>query len=63
MKNETIDTNKLEEVLQEMNISNSDYTALQVKWAKITEAVSVLSSELAENLRIIIEPTVATKLQ
>uniref|UniRef100_A0A914D8W7 Midasin n=1 Tax=Acrobeloides nanus TaxID=290746 RepID=A0A914D8W7_9BILA len=62
-KTETVDTMQLEEILQDMNISKDDYRALQTKWAKITDSVSILASELAENLRIIIEPSIATKLQ
>jgi midasin (ATPase involved in ribosome maturation) len=40
-----------------------EHTALQLKWSLISDSVSVLSSILAENLRMILEPTVASRLQ
>uniref|UniRef100_A0A914ZRU9 Midasin n=1 Tax=Parascaris univalens TaxID=6257 RepID=A0A914ZRU9_PARUN len=33
------------------------------RWSRISESVSVLSAELAENLRTIIEPSIASKLE
>ncbi|KAI6241257.1 Midasin [Aphelenchoides fujianensis] len=36
---------------------------LEAKWAAISESVAAEATELAENLRIIIEPTIASKLQ
>uniref|UniRef100_F1KPX6 Midasin n=1 Tax=Ascaris suum TaxID=6253 RepID=F1KPX6_ASCSU len=33
------------------------------RWSRISESMSVLSAELAENLRMIIEPTIASKLE
>lgn len=58
--------NKLEEEL------NSDGTsvdrriverAMEIRWSIISNSVSQLSSLLAENLRMIIEPTIASRLQ
>ncbi|KAH7723679.1 midasin-like protein [Aphelenchoides avenae] len=53
----------LRERLEAVEISASERKALESKWAVISDAVSTLSFELAENLRIILEPTVASKLQ
>uniref|UniRef100_A0A914HG89 VWFA domain-containing protein n=1 Tax=Globodera rostochiensis TaxID=31243 RepID=A0A914HG89_GLORO len=36
---------------------------LQLKWALITDAVAQLAAELAESLRAIIEPTIASRLE
>nr|CAD2168896.1 unnamed protein product [Meloidogyne enterolobii] len=43
--------------------NEEDIRQLQLKWALISESVTSLASELAESLRSIIEPTVASKLQ
>lgn len=36
---------------------------MEMRWAAITNSVSQLASMLAENLRIIIEPQIASRLQ
>ena len=41
----------------------SDATPLDSRWASIVESVTEGATELAEQLRIIIEPTIATKMQ
>lgn len=41
------------------NVNNS----MELRWSTITNSVSQLASILAENLRIIIEPSIASRLQ
>ena len=43
--------------------TEEDNRELVRKWEFITDNVFTLASELAESLRTIIEPTVATRLQ
>lgn len=52
----------LQEKFQDVEI-NKEETALELKWSQITDSVSDLASILAENLRMIIEPSIASKLQ
>ncbi|KAI6241216.1 Midasin [Aphelenchoides fujianensis] len=51
----------LKKSLEEVEASGS--SDLEAKWAAISESVAAEATELAENLRIIIEPTIASKLQ
>uniref|UniRef100_A0A915LZ24 Midasin n=1 Tax=Meloidogyne javanica TaxID=6303 RepID=A0A915LZ24_MELJA len=62
---EIIDDSSAKEMLERETPTTSneeDIRQLQLKWALISESVSSLASELAESLRSIIEPTVASKL-
>lgn len=36
---------------------------LEMKWALLTDSVSLLAAELTENLRAILEPSIASRLQ
>lgn len=52
--------------LEDLNTSdNQEKTnqAMELQWSAITNSVSQLASMLAENLRIIIEPSIASRLQ
>ncbi|KAI6207833.1 Midasin [Aphelenchoides besseyi] len=51
----------LKRSLEQVEASGS--TALELKWSAISDSVASEATELAENLRIIIEPTIASKLQ
>jgi midasin (ATPase involved in ribosome maturation) len=44
-------------------IKFEDEKELELKWVELTDSVSSHASELAESLRTIIEPTIATRLQ
>lgn len=52
----------LQEKFQDVEI-NKEERAFELKWSQITDSVSDLASILAENLRMIIEPSIASKLQ
>uniref|UniRef100_A0A915DGE1 Uncharacterized protein n=1 Tax=Ditylenchus dipsaci TaxID=166011 RepID=A0A915DGE1_9BILA len=55
---------RLQEKFNEMDTGAShSESSLELRWSLISESVSALSSMLAENLRMIIEPTVASRLQ
>jgi len=40
-----------------------DQRAFQLKWSLLTDSVSLLAAELTENLRAILEPSIASRLQ
>ena len=45
------------------NLKESTERELERHWNKITDSIIGLASELAEALRIILQPTLATRLQ
>jgi midasin len=53
----------LQERLEAMEVSPAHSKSLELKWSIISDSVAVMASELAENLRTILEPTIASKLQ
>lgn len=56
-------TSLLEKVCQISGSEMDQTAAKELKWALISDSVSVLASMLAESLRMILEPTIASKLQ
>lgn len=44
----------------EVNLSSVD---AEDRWNRISDSISVLAAELSENLRTIIEPTVASRFE
>ncbi|KAI1718698.1 AAA domain (dynein-related subfamily) domain-containing protein [Ditylenchus destructor] len=56
-------TSLLEKVCQISGGETDQTAAKELKWALISDSVSVLASMLAESLRMILEPTIASKLQ
>ncbi|VDM40792.1 unnamed protein product [Toxocara canis] len=62
------DVSTMSSEMNNMQLRDSDElaestAAAEERWSRISESLSVLSAELAENLRMIIEPTVASRLE
>lgn len=51
---------RFEEVMQ---LNLSEQRVLELKWSIITDSIAAHASELAESLRMIIEPTIASRLE
>ncbi|KAK1281211.1 hypothetical protein QJS04_geneDACA004965 [Acorus gramineus] len=63
LHNMAIDDQKMETVVKIEEISNDMKTDAMVRWKRYEQITTRLSQELSEQLRLVMEPTLANKLQ